>query len=319
MSTKVILICGKICCGKSTYAKQLQKKERAVVLSCDEIMLSLFDEYLGNDHERMSQATQHYLFKKSLEFLEIGVSVILDWGFWTAESRNEARAYYRLHDVQCETHYIDVADSLWFRLIAERNEKTDKNKPQNYRIDHALQQKCLNLFEEPSPEEIILTLKNHQYDPSFSEHVVPIANQSDTSRDACSFDADQFLKDHENDVVAFVHGLWKYHTGEGSYTCRLYYQNKSKTIHKDLTSLKSNTLAMIYGAKAVCESIKRDNMTVYIITPTELGFRKALRGEGVNKDYIQEVFEICRAKSLDFRPIALRNGGQLIQNIVYKI
>ena len=37
---KVILICGKICSGKSTYAEQLRIKERAAVLSVDEIMLA---------------------------------------------------------------------------------------------------------------------------------------------------------------------------------------------------------------------------------------------------------------------------------------
>ena len=281
-------------------------------------MLSLFDERLGADHERMSQATQNYLYKKSLEFLDIGVSVILDWGFWTEKSRNEARAFYMLHDIPCELHFIDVEEPLWSRLIAERNEKTNAKTPQNYRVDHALKQKCLRLFEKPSSHEIILTLKNHQYDTSFSEHVVPIQNQPDTTWDANSFDLDQFLTDHENDIVAFVHGIWKYHTGEGSYTCRLFYQHKSKTIHKNFDSIKSNNLAMIYGAKAVCESIKRDNITVFVITPTELGFRKALRGNGVNKDYIQEIFDVCHAKSLDFRPIALLNGGHLIQEIVYQ-
>ena len=94
MPPKVILLCGKVCCGKTTYAKQIRKGERAVILSCDEIMLALFDQQLGDRHERISQATQHFLFKKSLELLRVGVTVILDWGFWTKASRNEARAFY---------------------------------------------------------------------------------------------------------------------------------------------------------------------------------------------------------------------------------
>lgn len=39
---KVILICGKICSGKSTYAEQLRVQNNAVVLSTDEITLALF-------------------------------------------------------------------------------------------------------------------------------------------------------------------------------------------------------------------------------------------------------------------------------------
>ena len=34
---KIIVICGKICCGKSYYANQIKEKENAVILSCDEL------------------------------------------------------------------------------------------------------------------------------------------------------------------------------------------------------------------------------------------------------------------------------------------
>lgn len=38
---QVIMTCGKICSGKSTYAQKLSKKYNAVILSVDEITLSL--------------------------------------------------------------------------------------------------------------------------------------------------------------------------------------------------------------------------------------------------------------------------------------
>ena len=45
---KLVLICGKLCCGKTTYAKRLAKEIQAVRLSCDDIMLSLFGKDLGD-------------------------------------------------------------------------------------------------------------------------------------------------------------------------------------------------------------------------------------------------------------------------------
>ena len=48
---KVILICGKICSGKSTYAEKLRMENKAVLLSIDEIMLALFGFYVGNKHD----------------------------------------------------------------------------------------------------------------------------------------------------------------------------------------------------------------------------------------------------------------------------
>ena len=78
---KVILICGKICSGKSTYGESLRLRENAALLSIDEIMLSLFGQHCGDKHDEYSEKAQTYLFHKSLELIEVGVDVILDWGF----------------------------------------------------------------------------------------------------------------------------------------------------------------------------------------------------------------------------------------------
>ena len=80
---KAILICGKICCGKSTYTETLRRERHAAVLSCDDLTLALFDEHLGNDHERVTQKAQSYLLQRARELLKLGVPVILEWGFCT--------------------------------------------------------------------------------------------------------------------------------------------------------------------------------------------------------------------------------------------
>ena len=40
----VIMTCGTICCGKSTYARKLRTERNAVILSIDEITLSIFPD-----------------------------------------------------------------------------------------------------------------------------------------------------------------------------------------------------------------------------------------------------------------------------------
>lgn len=64
-----------------------------MVLSVDEITLALFDSQLGERHEEICARTQQYLFQKSLEVMEAGVNIILDWGFWQKRSRDEARIF----------------------------------------------------------------------------------------------------------------------------------------------------------------------------------------------------------------------------------
>lgn len=49
MST-VIMTCGLICCGKSTYAKRLKNENNAVILSIDDLTLSMFPEESGDMH-----------------------------------------------------------------------------------------------------------------------------------------------------------------------------------------------------------------------------------------------------------------------------
>ena len=93
---KLVLICGKLCCGKTTYAKRLAKEIQAVRLSCDDIMLSLFGKDLGDKHDEVAQRVQRFLLKQSLEMLEAGVSVIVDFGFWRKAQREEFASLYGL-------------------------------------------------------------------------------------------------------------------------------------------------------------------------------------------------------------------------------
>ena len=64
---KVILICGKICSGKSTYAEQMRVQNHAALLSVDEITLALFGQHCGDKHDDYVERTQNYLLDKSLE------------------------------------------------------------------------------------------------------------------------------------------------------------------------------------------------------------------------------------------------------------
>ena len=91
---KVILICGKICSGKTTYAKNIMDKSNTLILSVDEIKLALFGQYLGEKHDEITEKTEKYLLKKTVDIISIGVNVILDWGFWTYKNRKFITDYF---------------------------------------------------------------------------------------------------------------------------------------------------------------------------------------------------------------------------------
>lgn len=156
---KVILICGKICCGKSTYAEQMRIKSSAAVLSVDEIMLAVFGQYAGEKHDEYCENLQNYLFDKSLELIEAGINVILDWGFWKRAGREYAREFFNSRNVQCEFHYIDVNDEMWKERLDKRNRSVNAGEVIAYLVDDNLAKKFELAFEAPSRDEIDVWIK----------------------------------------------------------------------------------------------------------------------------------------------------------------
>ena len=154
---RVIMTCGKLCSGKSTYARKLQKERNAVLLSIDELMLALFPEGAGEDHDIYVQRTKQYLLCLSLQILQAGRDVILDWGLWTKAQRGRLRAFYAEYGIESEIHYLHVSDEEWQRRIRKRNSEKD---PSDYYVDEGLLKKFENLFEEPEQQETDLIVEN---------------------------------------------------------------------------------------------------------------------------------------------------------------
>ena len=152
---KIIAICGKICSGKTYYANQIKQKENAIVLSCDELTKELFDNNLGDKHDKMAMKIQNYMMKKSVELVNVGCNVILDWGFWAKEDREKATLYYEEKDIKIEWHYIDVDLETWNKNIEERNKKVLTGQGgADFYFDEGLKEKLLTKWEEPEKNEI---------------------------------------------------------------------------------------------------------------------------------------------------------------------
>ena len=151
---KVILICGRICCGKTTYSKKLCSESNTVLLSVDEIMLSLFDKCCGDMHMEYERRIKNYLFDKSLELIAKGMDVVLDWGFWTKEEREAVKDFYISHGINCELHYLEVSDEIWKVRLDNRNSAVLKNEVSAYFVDHNLAYKFASMFEMPTEDEI---------------------------------------------------------------------------------------------------------------------------------------------------------------------
>ena len=153
--SKIILICGKICSGKTYYANIIKEKENAIILSTDEVTYDLTDNEQGENYENFANRVNNYLRKKSVELAQIGTNVILDWGFWTREDRQEISEYFKTKNINIEWHYIDVDDETWQQNIKNRNKKVLNGEGgSDFFVDEGLLNKVLSKFEVPYKDEI---------------------------------------------------------------------------------------------------------------------------------------------------------------------
>ena len=152
---KVILICGRIGSGKTTYAKKLAKQINAVNISQDELMLGLFGaEFYDKEpekYEKYCSEVERYVKRKAGEVAKAGSVAICENGFWPRSERDELRQYYHDMDVVCEWHYMDTPEEIRIQNIHHRNEEI-KRGDSNFFL--ASEKDIYHYFEIPTEDEI---------------------------------------------------------------------------------------------------------------------------------------------------------------------
>lgn len=151
---KVLIMCGKICSGKSTYAEKLKLENKAVILSVDELTLALFENQAGEKLDFYVEKLKEYFLKKSLDIVEAGADVILDWGFWTKKERDYAREFYDSRNIRYQFYYMNVGIDEWKKRILKRNKEIKREQLEAYPIDKGLLSKVEKMFEEPDRKEL---------------------------------------------------------------------------------------------------------------------------------------------------------------------
>lgn len=151
---KVIIVCGKICSGKSFYARKLQESLNAVFLSPDEATYELILNEQGEFYNVFSGRLNRYLTRLAGEIAKAGADVIFERGLWSAAERREIREYFRKNGVKCEIHYVCVDDETWQENIAERNQRILAGcGGSNFYLDEGLMAKLMSRWEEPAADE----------------------------------------------------------------------------------------------------------------------------------------------------------------------
>ena len=152
---KVIIVCGKICSGKSYYSRKLKEELNAVIISPDEATYDLIKNEQGEFYNIFSDRLIKYLTKKVGEIAKAGANVIFERGLWSKQERKNAREYYKNNGIECEIHYVCVDDETWKQNIAERNQRVlDGNGGSDFYLDEGLMKKLESMWEDPTDDEV---------------------------------------------------------------------------------------------------------------------------------------------------------------------
>ena len=151
---KVIVVCGKICSGKSYYSNKLKNQYNAVIISPDEATYELINNEQGEFYNVFSARLLNYLTKKVGEIAQAGANVIFERGLWSKKERQEIRKYYQSKGIDCEIHYVFVDDDTWKQNIQERNQRVLEGKGgSDFYLDEGLMIKLEAKWDEPTNVE----------------------------------------------------------------------------------------------------------------------------------------------------------------------
>ena len=143
---RLIIVCGLPGSGKTTVAKALESRLRAVRFSPDEwldaLSLDLYDEEMRGKIESLH-------WKLGQQLLALGLTVIIECGTWGRSERDALRFGARALGAAVELHYLSAPLDVLFDRIQRRGME---NPP----IERESLSRWFEIFQAPTPEEMAL-------------------------------------------------------------------------------------------------------------------------------------------------------------------
>ncbi len=148
----LFLICGLPGAGKTTLAKQLEVEHCALRLTPDEWIAELLPE--GWDRaelDRLRAPVEALQWKVARRALALGQNVVLDWGLWSREERDQLREGARALGARAEVRYLNPARE---ELVARLARRGPKLRPGEFEVSEEELDLWATWLEPPTPDEL---------------------------------------------------------------------------------------------------------------------------------------------------------------------
>jgi predicted kinase len=139
--------------GKTTLARQLERECSALRLTPDEWQISLFGQDAREpEHDARHSLIEGMLWNIASRALELGTNVILDFGFWAREEREDFRSRAKKLGASSEVHFLDVSEQELLRRLEVRNSQPSQ---EYFYITAEMLKPWIEFFQRPTRDELV--------------------------------------------------------------------------------------------------------------------------------------------------------------------
>ena len=147
------LIVGLPFSGKTTLARRLEREYSALRLTPEEWQVRLFGQDAREpEHDARHSLIEAMLWNIASRALELGTNVILDFGFWAREEREDYRLRANQLGASSEIHFLDVPEDELLRRLKERNSQPSQ---ESFYISVEMMKPWIEFFQKPTPDELV--------------------------------------------------------------------------------------------------------------------------------------------------------------------
>ena len=146
------LMVGLPCSGKTTLAQRLESEKAALRLTPDEWQVGLFGQDAKEpEHDARHSFIEAMLWNVASRALVLGTNVILDFGFWAREEREDFRLRAKQLGASSEVHFLDVPKDELMRRLAVRNSQLSQT---SFYIPEDMMKPWIAFFQKPTLDEL---------------------------------------------------------------------------------------------------------------------------------------------------------------------